>query len=75
MAEKIVSGKDGTVTEAPLHSYGIVKGAMNNNFVDDTNGNMKLNDVVGTNPTASTKVVHTMHINGTPNEQAKVIEM
>ena len=73
VAEKIVSGKDGTVT-TELHNFGStgLKGAMSNNFVDDSSTNIKLTDVVGANPT---KVVHTMHINGTPTEQAKAIEI
>mmetsp|Transcript_37165 Transcript_37165/g.48887 ORF Transcript_37165/g.48887 Transcript_37165/m.48887 type:complete len:144 (-) Transcript_37165:3023-3454(-) len=72
VAEKIVSGKDGTVTEAPLQNCGntSIKGAVSTKYVDDSSSNMKLNEVAGQNNNP-TKVVHTMHINGATSDQNK----
>ena len=73
----MVSGKDGTVTEAPLQNYAnaSIKGAASTKYVDDSSSNMKVNEPASGSGNAAanpTKVVHTMHINQpATNDSAK----
>ncbi len=72
MAEKIVSAKDGTVTQTQMQNHGNIASAKN---VASTKYNDNLSsDLKSVEPNAnamnSTKIVHTMHINGAPAQEA-----
>ena len=70
MAEKIVSAKDGTVTETQMNNYGNVASAKNvasTKYNDNLSSDLK--SVEPNNAINSTKIVHTMQINGVTAEE------
>lgn len=68
VAEKIVSAKEGTVTETQMPNYGNVASQnviASTKYQDDLSSNLK-----SVEPNLlNNKVVHTMHINGAPAEE------
>ena len=71
VAEKIVSAKDGTVTETQMPNYGNVASQnviASTKYQDDLSSNLKSVEP-NTTTLLNNKVVHTMHINGAPAEE------
>ncbi len=71
MAEKIVSAKDGTVTQTQMTNHGNIASAKNvasTKYNDNLSSELKSVEP-NTNAMNSTKIVHTMHINGAPAQE------